>query len=125
MPAVATERQVLLVEDDRDIRAALGAILADEGFDVLTVPNGFDGLASLEGMRPDLIILDWMMPVIDGGAFLKALRGEYDYQPPVLVITAGRVTRDEALAAGATDFLLKPFDIDELMQRVRTLAPTS
>lgn len=125
MPAVVAERQVLLVEDDRDIRAALGAILADEGFDVLTVPNGFDGLASLDGLKPDLIILDWMMPVIDGGTFLQALRAEYTHQPPVLVITAGRITRDEALLAGANDYLLKPFDIDDLIRRVRALAPQS
>ena len=112
---------ILLVEDDRDVRAALAVVLADEGFEVLAVPNGFDALASLEGHRPDLIVLDWMMPVLDGAKFVRALRNEYHLSTPVLVITAGRIKRDEALSAGANDFIEKPFDLNDLVDRIHSL----
>jgi DNA-binding response OmpR family regulator len=111
---------VLLIDDDRDIRAALSAMLADEGFDVLTAPDGFDALVSLDNVSPDVIIVDWMMPVVNGGRFVQALRQEFHAGIPVLVITAGRASRDEALAAGANDFLDKPFEIGELIERVHT-----
>lgn len=114
-------RTVLLVEDDRDVRAALAIVLADEGFQVLAAPNGFDALSSLEGHRPDVIVLDWMMPVVDGARFVQALRTEYNLTTPVLVITAGRVRREEALSIGADDLLEKPFDLHELVARIRAL----
>lgn len=116
---------VLLVEDDRDVRAALSAVLADEGYEVLAAPNGYDALASIEQHRLDVIILDWMMPVIDGADFVRALRSEYHITTPVLVITAGRVSREEALAAGADDYLQKPFDIHDLLARIHALAARS
>lgn len=116
------ELRILLIEDDRDVRSALAVVLADEGFQVLTAPNGFDALASLEGHRPDVVILDWMMPVVDGANFVRALRTEHNLTTPVLVITAGRVSREEAVAAGADDYLQKPFDLSELIARVRALA---
>jgi DNA-binding response OmpR family regulator len=118
----APSRTVLLVEDDRDVRAALAIVLADEGFEVLAAPNGFDALTALESREPDVIILDWMMPVVDGADFVRALRAEYHLTTPVLVITAGRVDQGQALSAGADDFLEKPFDIADLIARVRKLA---
>lgn len=121
MTAERPVRNILLVEDDRFVRAALSAVLAEEGFEVLAAPNGFDALASLEHTRPAMVILDWMMPVVDGEAFVRALRSEYNLQVPVLVITAGRATREEALGAGADDYLQKPFDINELIARVHQL----
>jgi two-component system response regulator MprA len=104
-----------------DVRAALGAVLAEEGFDVLAAPDGYDALASLEQRRPDIVVLDWMMPVVDGSSFIRALRTEYALDTPVLVITAGRVNREEALAAGADDYLQKPFDINDLVSRITSL----
>jgi DNA-binding response OmpR family regulator len=120
-----TPGTILLVEDDRDVRAALSAVLVDEGFEVIAAPNGFDALASIEQHKPDVIILDWMMPVVDGSDFVHALRTEYSLTTPVLVITAGRVSRDQALSAGADDYLQKPFDINDLITRIHTLAPQS
>jgi DNA-binding response OmpR family regulator len=122
MTVDAPARTVLLVEDDRDVRSALAIMLADEGFQVLAAQNGFDALTSLEEHRPDVIVLDWMMPVVDGAGFVRALRGEYHLTTPVLVITAGRVAREEALSAGADDFLQKPFDLHDLINRIRALA---
>ena len=122
MTADVSSETILLIEDDRDVRAALAIVLADEGFQVLTAPNGFDALASIESHEPDVIILDWMMPVVDGAKFVRALRSEYNLTIPVLVITAGRVNQEEALSAGADDYLEKPFDLNELVDRVRALA---
>jgi two-component system OmpR family response regulator len=122
MTAEQPPRTILLVEDDRDVRAALQAVLLDEGFQVLAAPNGYDALASIEHHRLDVIILDWMMPVVDGSRFVQALRAEYRITTPVLVITAGRVSRDEAIAAGADDYLQKPFDINDLLARIHSLA---
>lgn len=107
---------VLLVEDDAAVRSTLAAILHDEGCDIIIAPNGFDALVSLEQHNPDIIVLDWMMPVVDGQHFLQALREEYGRRTPVLVISAGRVSPETATASGADAYLQKPFDIDELMR---------
>ena len=114
--AERTSPLVLLVEDDAAVRSTLAAILHDEGCDVLIAANGFDALVSLENHRPDVVVLDWMMPVVDGQKFLHALRHEYEKQTPVLVISAGRIKESTAREAGADVYLQKPFDIDELMR---------
>src|SRR5688500_20282111 len=101
---------VLLVEDDAAVRSTLAAILHDEGCDIIIAPNGFDALVSLEQHTPDIIVLDWMMPVVDGQHFLQALRQDYGRRTPVLVISAGRVSPETAVAAGADARLQKPVD---------------
>jgi CheY-like chemotaxis protein len=116
---------VLLVEDDAAVRSTLAAILHDEGCDIIIAPNGFDALVSLEQHIPDIIVLDWMMPVVDGQHFLQALRQDYGQRTPVLVISAGRVSPETALAAGADAYLQKPFDIDELMRVLGELVDRS
>lgn len=123
-PSSLTERPsplVLLVEDDAAVRSTLAAILHDEGCDIIIAPNGFDALVSLEQHNPDIIVLDWMMPVVDGQHFLQALRQEYGRGTPVLVISAGRVSPEMATASGADAYLQKPFDIDELMRVLNEL----
>jgi CheY-like chemotaxis protein len=116
---------VLLVEDDVAVRSTLAAILHDEGCDMIIAPNGFDALVSLEQHNPDIIVLDWMMPVVDGEHFLQALREEYHSTTPVLVISAGRVGLDTAMESGADAYLQKPFDIDELMEVLTDLVERS
>lgn len=117
----ATAPLVLLVEDDAAVRSTLAAILHDEGCDIIIAPNGFDALVALEQHEPSIVVLDWMMPVVDGQNFLKALRDEYRRATPVLVISAGRITEDEARGFGADAYLRKPFDIDELMRVLHNL----
>ena len=112
---------VLLVEDDVAVRSTLAAILHDEGCNLLIAPNGFDALVALENHRPDVVVLDWMMPVLDGEKFLHALRHEYQRTTPVLVLTASRVAEEAARAAGADAFLRKPFQIDDLMRELHRL----
>jgi len=114
--APRTSPLVLLVEDDASVRSTLAAILHDEGCDIIIAPNGFDALVSLDHHDPDVVVLDWMMPVVDGQNFLQALRTEYDKRTPVLVISAGRVKEETAIAAGADAYLQKPFDIDDLLR---------
>lgn len=123
-PPTETQRNaplVLLVEDDAAVRSTLAAILHDEGCDMIIAPNGFDALVALEQHDPDVVVLDWMMPVVDGQNFLQALRIEYNRATPVLVISAGRVNEETALDAGADAYLRKPFDIDELMRLLHEL----
>ena len=116
---------VLLVEDDAAVRSTLAAILHDEGCDILIASNGFDALVALENHSPDIVVLDWMMPVVDGQKFLQALRSEYGKRTPVLVISAGRIKEATAREAGADAYLQKPFDIDELMRILRGLLERS
>jgi two-component system, OmpR family, phosphate regulon response regulator PhoB len=116
---------VLLVEDDAAVRSTLAAILHDEGCDIIIAPNGFDALVALEQHEPDIVVLDWMMPVVDGQNFLQALRSEYRKTTPVLVISAGRVSEEMAREAGADGYLRKPFDIDELMRILHELVDGS
>jgi len=113
---------ILLIEDDADVRSTLSAILHDEGCDLIIAANGFDALAALDQHDPDVVLLDWMMPVVDGPSFLRALRQEFHRTTPVLVISAGRTRESAVRAAGADAYLHKPFDIDELMQVLRRLA---
>jgi CheY-like chemotaxis protein len=113
---------VLLVEDDADVRSTLSAILHTEGWDLIIAADGFDALAALDQHDPDVVLLDWMMPVVDGPTFLRALREEYQRTTPVLVISAGRTRETAVRAAGADAYLHKPFEIDELMQELRRLA---
>src|SRR3712207_9465373 len=68
-----------------------------------SAPNGFDALVSLEQHEPDIVVLDWMMPVVDGQNFLRALRTEYNRKTPVLVISAGRIGEETALGAGRSE----------------------
>lgn len=112
---------VLLVEDDAGVRSALAAILHHQGYSVLAAANGFDALVSFEEHRPDLVVLDWMMPVLDGRRFLHALRQEYHLAIPVLVISAGRISESIAREAGADGYLAKPFDIDALVDCIERL----
>ncbi|MGH2602910.1 MAG: response regulator transcription factor, partial [Dehalococcoidia bacterium] len=66
---------VLIVEDDVAVRSTLAAILDDEGWQILIAPNCFDALATLDHHEPDVVVLDWMTPVLDGRSFLATLRG--------------------------------------------------
>ncbi|MFP5488166.1 MAG: response regulator transcription factor, partial [Acidimicrobiia bacterium] len=113
---------ILIAEDDRAVRESLGRALRLEGYDVTTVPNGVDALSTLASRRPDLLLLDVSMPVLDGLTVARVLRGEGD-RVPILMLTARTEARDRVagLDAGADDYLAKPFDLDELLARVRAL----
>jgi two-component system response regulator MprA len=114
----------LIVDDEDSIVDYLRLGLRYEGFDVLTASNGLDGLAKAEAERPDLIILDVMLPRLDGLGVCRRLRSHSrTEQIPILMLTVKDqvAERVEGLEAGADDYLTKPFAYTELVARVRAL----
>ncbi|PWI45121.1 response regulator transcription factor [Streptomyces sp. ICBB 8177] len=114
--------RVLVVDDDPDVRAAVEDGLTIEGYEVRGAADGHAALAELAAWQPDAIVLDVLMPVLDGLAVCRRLRALGD-RTPVLVLTALDSVRDrvDGLDAGADDYLVKPFALDELLARVRAL----
>jgi two-component system chemotaxis response regulator CheY len=113
--------RVLVVDDEPAIRHAVEAALVDEGFIVSTAPNGEAALSAVDSVRPDAILLDLRMPVMDGYAFLRAYRSRPEPRAAVIVCsTSARLAATVDL--GATAFLRKPFDIDELVGVIHRLA---
>ncbi|MBQ1092285.1 response regulator transcription factor [Streptomyces sp. B93] len=113
---------VLLAEDDRAIRHALERALTLEGYDVTAVADGVEALASAHRTPPDVLVLDVMMPGIDGLQVCRVLRAEGD-RTPILMLTALVETQDRiaGLDAGADDYVVKPFDVEEVFARLRAL----
>ncbi|MGW7279976.1 response regulator transcription factor [Streptomyces sp. NPDC054844] len=115
-------RTVLLAEDDRAIRHALERALTLEGYRVTAVADGAEALARAHSGRPDVLVLDVMMPGIDGLQVCRELRAEGD-ATPILMLTALVETADRiaGLDAGADDYVVKPFDVEEVFARLRAL----
>jgi two-component system response regulator MprA len=112
----------VVIDDDEKITSLLRRSLAFEGYEVGTAPNGQEGLRLLSGREADLIILDVMMPQLDGWEVCRRLR-EAGVSSPVLMLTAKDDVQDrvKGLDLGADDYLVKPFALEELMARVRAL----
>ncbi len=113
--------RVLIVEDEPDLLNGLARALRDEGYAVDTATNGEEGLFNAESNEYDAILLDVMMPKMDGWEVLSRLRKQK--KTPVLMLTAKDQTRDRVrgLDTGADDYVVKPFDLDELQARLRAL----
>ena len=115
-------RRVPVVEDDTSIRDTLELALTMQGYEVATAANGREAMALLRRWRPDLIVLDLMMPVMDGWNFrVEQRRAGYD-DVPVLVLTASRNAADSNDALGAAERLQKPFDLRHLLDTISRLA---
>ncbi len=112
---------VLAVDDDAKLLEMVRRILALEGFRVVTASHGAQALDRMRDDAPDLIVLDWLMPGLDGVRLIESLR-QFN-QTPVLMLTARHAVQDrvQALQAGADDYLVKPFAPEELVARVRAL----
>lgn len=115
-------RKILIIEDDRETAAYLARGLAEEGHSAELATNGQDGLFRATDGSFDLVILDRMLPVLDGMAVLKALRAA-EIETPVLVLSALASVGDriEGLETGSDDYLVKPFSFAELLARVNAL----
>ncbi len=113
---------ILYAEDDKSIRMAVTTAFELEGFNVISVNDGQAALDWLEGNKADLIVLDVMMPFVDGLTVCRRIRSRR-VQTPVLMLTARTETSDQVsgLDAGADAYLPKPFDVDALLANVRAL----
>jgi two-component system response regulator MprA len=113
---------VLIVDDDPRLLKMLQRTLTYENLDVFTAANGLEALPMVSAHAPDLIILDWMMPKMDGLAFIEKLRAD-DNQTMILMLTARDAieNRVEGLESGADDYLVKPFAPAELVARVHAM----
>ena len=114
--------QLLLAEDDKSVRESLERALRFEGYDVHAVADGAQALEALMTESPDVIVLDVMMPGVDGLVACRRIR-EKGIRTPVLMLTARHDVADRVagLDAGADDYLVKPFDLEELLARLRAL----
>jgi DNA-binding response OmpR family regulator len=121
----ATAKTVLVVDDDRELRDGLRAALERRGYRVLQAGNGLQARDLICRQRPDLVILDMMMPRMGGYPVLEHFHGKAD-APPIIMITANEGSRHKAYAEylGVAAYLRKPFALDALLEAVdRRLAP--
>ena len=122
--AEAALSRVLVIDDDPDLGRVVRRVLELEGYDVVLSDDGLRGLAAAQRQRPDAIVLDLMMPVMDGYQVLSELRSDPRTKDvPVIVLSAVALdeTREQVEAAGASAFLTKPFEPDHLSRALTTL----
>ncbi|MBK8459853.1 MAG: response regulator transcription factor [Micropruina sp.] len=117
---------ILVVDDDQAVRDSLARSLKYTGYEVTTANDGLEALARLAGVRADAVIMDVMMPRLDGLETTRMLRSTGN-DVPILVLTARDAVGDrvDGLDAGADDYLAKPFSLDELLARLRALTRRS
>jgi len=121
---VPMQKKILVVEDDPDQLEVVLFTLKNAGFAVGTATNGIDALKKARTVSPDLIILDVMMPELDGFAVCETLRGKpATASIPVLMLTGlcSHISRLVAYESGATDYVIKPFDAEQLVSKVEKL----
>jgi two-component system response regulator MprA len=113
---------IVIVDDESAVRESLSRTLRFEGYTVSIAEDGEQALAVIRGEQPDGVILDMMMPVVDGLTSCRRLRSEGNYVPVLMLTARGDVNdRVAGLEAGADDYLVKPFALQELLARVRAL----
>src|SRR5580765_460028 len=120
--ADSTLGHVLLAEDDRGVRESLVRALTFEGYEVEAVTDGAQALEAVTARQPDVVVLDVMMPYVDGLTVCRQLRDRYRTLP-ILMLTARHEVSDRVagLDAGADDYVVKPFALGELLARLRAL----
>lgn len=114
-------KKILIVEDDENIRELLRLYLEREGYEITEAANGEEGVKQWKKVSPDMILLDVMMPVMDGWQVCKIIRAES--QVPIIILTAKGETFDKVngLEMGADDYIVKPLEMREVVARVRAV----
>lgn len=116
------QQKVLIVDDEQAILENLSAFLQRAGFQVECAENGAVGLHKLNEYKPDAVVLDVMMPEVDGREMLRTMRANNDWTPVILLTQVGDATeRAMAITEGADDYLNKPYDVHELVARIKAI----
>jgi DNA-binding response OmpR family regulator len=116
---VEAKKRVLIVDDERAILTVLDIKLRVSGYDVVTASNGEEALDLVKSMCPDIVLLDVIMPGMDGFEVLQKLRAVSEL--PVIVFSARLENAQKAFSLGANDFLAKPLDMDEVVRKIEEL----
>lgn len=119
-----TRPVALVVDDEPDIRDVIVFMLDKSGFEVHAESDGEAGLAAAGSLHPDVVLLDWKMPGMNGVEVCRALRQDVDQQSTVVILLTANALEDDiqlAFDAGAQDYILKPFRPAELVERVKDL----
>jgi two-component system, chemotaxis family, chemotaxis protein CheY len=116
---VTAPKCILVVDDDETIRDLLDMTLSEEGYEVVAAPNGAAALELVRRARPDVILLDMKMPVLDGWQFARAYRAAPGPHAPVVVLTAAENAAQRAAEIKADGWIAKPFDLDELLRVIQ------
>jgi CheY-like chemotaxis protein len=114
---------ILIVDDEEPIRYFLVQLLADEGHRALQAVHGADALEMVEQERPDLVVSDIMMPVLNGAEMCRRLKARAE-RPPIPVILMSSAGERAAAGSGADAFIAKPFDLDDLEELIRRWCPS-
>ena len=113
---------ILIVEDDNNLRKLLAIKLKSEGYNVETAINGCDALDLIGKMHFDMLLVDAMMPRVDGYQLVKTLRGEGSSVPVIMITSRGSITdKEQGFLAGVDDYMLKPIDFQELFLRIKAV----
>jgi CheY-like chemotaxis protein len=111
-------QHILIVDNDFDLRSALAAALTDCGYQVAVAANGLQALQLVASQKPNLVLLDMQMPVLDGHGFAQRLT-EYGENVPIIVMSAFPLSREELKHIGAVAFIAKPFELDDLIRKIQ------
>ena len=112
---------ILVIDDDADVRGVVGTLLTQAGYQTIDAEYGLNGYSKAQSEQPDLILLDLMMPVMDGFEVLRKLKGDPTTQTiPVIILTAriDAASERECMQSGATDYIKKPWGLRELEDRI-------
>lgn len=119
-----SEKKVLIIEDDQDIIDVIEFNLKKEGFSVISSKNGIDGLEKIKKLKPDIVVLDVMLPGIDGFSILRNVKIDKEISSiPIIMLTARdcEIDKINGLESGADDYISKPFSIRELIARIKVV----
>jgi CheY-like chemotaxis protein len=120
---LTTRPRVLVVDDERPIRDVVAEALGESGYEVETAPNGAEALQQIARWRPDVVVLDLMMPVLDAAGFIHLLRlNPSSADLPIIILTAAYEPYEAARRLGATACVTKPFKLEELLTAVEHAA---
>jgi CheY-like chemotaxis protein len=118
------KKRILVIEDDDMSREGVAEILADEGYEVMAASNGVEGLALLSTYHPDVVLTDLHMPQLDGWGVIERLKQTYPLLPVIIFTSDIEIdTMREAQRLGVQDFVNKPFNLDDLIKRVKRVLP--